>query len=354
MGTQNYGTVRSRNLIRASQGMLKHAANITVLGDFGTHKEHPEKSTDTQVFRRCLPFGAVANGTTIEGTARYAGTPNIDAGNFILAEGSTPAPNTISYQDVSVTLQEYGVLFKLTSKAELMYEDNITEDMVQQTGEVMGEISEMVDYGVLKAGSTVIYANGSSRSAVNTKISLPAIRKAIRTMAANRAKPVTSRISSTVNFGSTPIKPSYLVFVHTDAMADCQDLPKFKNVEDYGSFKPVHEHEFGSCEGLRFIASPLLEPFLAAGSGTLNGCLSVGGANVDIYPFIVVGQDAWGKVSLKGKKAVSPTIILPGQKNHANPLGQFGYVGGSMWIATVRLNDAWMARIECGVSDLSL
>ena len=35
-----------------------------------------------------------------------------------------------------------------------------------------------------------------------------------------------------------------------------------------------------------------------------------------------------------------------------NPIRQFGYVGASTWFATVRLNDAWMARIEAGVTAL--
>ena len=42
MAIQNYGTVASRNLIRAAQGMLEHAQPITVLGDFGTQREMPQ------------------------------------------------------------------------------------------------------------------------------------------------------------------------------------------------------------------------------------------------------------------------------------------------------------------------
>lgn len=350
---QNYNTSLSRNLIRAQLGMLKHAEPITVLGDFGTQKEHPKNATDTIVFRRCLPFGAVAAGTTIEGSARYQGTPNIDAGNFILAEGQTPNPNTITYQDVSVTLQDYGILFKFSSKTEMLYEDDIPQDMVQQTGETIGEIMEMVRYGQLKAGTTVMYGNGSSRSAVNTTISINVIRRTVRTLESNRAKRITSRVAPGVKYGTKAVQPTYIVFCHTDAVSDCRNLPGFTRVEDYGSFSPIHAREFGACEDFRFISSPLLDPYLAAGSATLNGCLSIGGANVDVYPFIVIAQDSWGQVSLKGMKAVQPTVLPASLKSHANPLGRFGYVGASAWFATVRLNEAWMGRIECGVSNLS-
>jgi N4-gp56 family major capsid protein len=352
MAIQNYGTVASRNLICAAQGMLEHAQPITVLGDFGTQREMPMNSTDTLVFRRTLPFGASTVGTTIEGSARYQGTPQITASNFVLAEGVTPNSNTISFQDVSVTLQQYGVLFKYSSKVEQLYEDDIPGEMVKLTGETLAEVMELVRYGVLKAGSTVVYANGTSRSAVNTAISLNAIRKAARTLESNRCRRVTSRLAPGVNFATRAVQPAYIVFCHTDAVADIRNLPGFTRVEDYGSFKPIHDREIGACEDFRFISSPLLTSFAGSGSATLNGMLSVGASAVDVYPFIVIGEDAWGQVALKGMQAIKPVVLKASQTNHANPLGQFGYVGASTWFATVRLNDAWMARIEAGVTAL--
>jgi N4-gp56 family major capsid protein len=333
--------------------MLEHAQPITVLGDFGTQREMPQNSTDTLVFRRTLPFGASTAGTTIENTSRYVGTPDITASNFVLAEGVTPNANTISFQDVSVQLQQYGVLFKYSSKVEQLYEDDIPGEMVKLTGETLAEVMEMVRYGVLKAGSTVIYANGSSRSAVNTAISLNAIRKAARTLESNRSRRVTSRLAPGVNFGTRAVQPAYVVFCHTDAVSDIRNLPGFTRVEEYGSFKPIHDREVGACEDFRFISSPLLKSFLAAGASVgSSGMLSVGAANVDVYPFIIIGEDAWGQVALKGMSAIKPVVLKASQTNHANPLGQFGYVGASTWFATVRLNDAFMARIEAGVTAL--
>jgi N4-gp56 family major capsid protein len=332
--------------------MLEHAQPITVLGDFGTQREMPQNSTDTLVFRRTLPFGASAVGTTIEGSSRYVGTPDITASNFVLAEGVTPNANTISFQDVSVQLQQYGVLFKYSSKVEQLYEDDIPGEMVKLTGETLAEVMEMVRYGVLKAGSTVIYANGSSRAAINTAVSLNAIRKAARTLESNRARRVTSRLAPGVNFGTRAVQPAYVVFCHTDAVSDVRNLPGFTRVEEYGSFKPIHDREIGACEDFRFISSPLLKSFAGAGSATLNGMLSVGASAVDVYPFIVIGEDCWGQVALKGMSAIKPVVLKASQTNHANPLGQFGYVGASTWFATVRLNDAFMARIEAGVTAL--
>jgi N4-gp56 family major capsid protein len=354
MAVQGYNTVASRNLIRAAQGMLEHAQPITVLGDFGTQREMPQNSTDTLVFRRTLPLGAVAAGTNIQngGPAGYINTPVIAANSYLLSEGVTPNSQSITFQDVSVQLQQYGVLFKFSSKTELLYEDDIPGEMTKLTGETMAEVLELVRYGVVKAGSVVLYANGSSRSAVNTPVTLNVLRKAARVLESNRAKRVTSRLAPGVNFATRAVQPAYVVFCHTDAVSDIRNLPGFTRVEEYGSFKPIHDREFGSVEDFRFISSPLFAPFAAAGASTLNGMVSVANANVDVYPLILIAEDCWGQVALKGFNAIKPIVLKSSQTNHANPLGQFGYVGASTWFNAVRLNEAWMARVEVGVTNL--
>lgn len=353
---QLYNTVASRNLIRAAQGMLEHAMPIIVLGDFGDQKEMPQNSTDTLVFRRTLPFGASTTGGGIGGK-QYVGTPGGAAGlnptNFVLTEGTTPTANTISFQDVTVTLQNYGILFQFSSKAEHLYEDDIPGEMQKLVGETLGEVLEIVRYGVLKAGTSVIYGNGASRGAVNTAIGLNKLRMAARILETNRGKRVTQRLAPSVNYQTRAVQPAFIVFCHTDCESDVRNLAGFTKVEEYGSFKPIHEREIGAVEQFRFITSPLLVPFLGAGAESANGMVSVAGTNVDVYPYLVIGESAWGQVALKGMGAITPRLISSKAINHANPLGMFGYVGAQTWFSAVRLNDAWMLRIECGVTDLA-
>lgn len=364
MAIQGYSTVSSRNLIRAAQGMLEHAEPITVLGDFGDLREHPKNSTDTLVFRRTLPLGAGVAGYGIN-NAQYVGTPGsanysqsggvapgLSPSAFLLAEGVTPNANTISFQDISVTLQQFGVLFKFSSKVENLYEDDIPGEMTKLVGETLAEVLELVRYGVYKAGTQVVYANGSTRGGINSPINLNRLRQAARQLESNRGKRVTQRLSPSVNYGTKPVQPAYIVFCHTDAEADTRNLPNFTRVEEYGSFKPIHDREIGAVEQFRFITSPMLFPFYAAGSSTLNGMVSVNSSNVDVYPYLVIAESAWGAVALKGFNAISPTMLKASEITHANPLGQFGYVGASTWFNAVRLNDAWALRIEAGVSAL--
>lgn len=351
---QTYSSPKaSRNLIYAEMEMLKHAMPIQVLGTFGVQKIHPLRKTDTVVFRRIRPFGSSVLPNPADG---YSETPVITPADFITAEGTTPTPNTISYTDVTVTLEQYAVLFKFSSKAELMYEDDIPNDMKKQTGETLGEIAELICYGAVKAGTSVLYANGSTRVALNSKITINKLRAAARAIEANRGMQVNTKISAGLHFGTTGIESSYCVFVHTDCVADIRDLPDFTKRVEYGSaITPVHEREFGAVEDFRFIKSPLFAPYLAAGAAVAGtGMKSAGSSSCDVYPMIIMAEDAWGHISLKGNgyTGISPTIISSKNKNHANPLGMFGYVGADFWYASVRLNENWMLRIETCVTDI--
>lgn len=353
MAIQNYGTIASRNLIRAEMKMLKHAEPIQVLGSFGAQKEQPLNKTDTIVFRRLKPFSASVESNPADG---YSETPDITAANFVTSEGTTPTPNTISYTDVTVSLEQYSVLFKFSSKAALMYEDDIPGDMAKLTGETLAEVAELVAYGAVKAGTSVIYCNGSARSSVNTTISLAKLRSAARAMESNRGKKITECIKPGPNFGTSSVESAYVVFMHTDMSSDVRDLPGFTKRVDYGSaIKPVHAREIGACEEFRFVTSPLFTAFAdAGGSVTGSGMISTTGTSCDIYPMIVMAEEAWGHVSLKGhgKTGISPTVIPASQKNHANPSGMFGYVGADFWYACVRLNENWLCRLECAATDL--
>lgn len=343
---QTYSSVPSRNLIIAEREMLKRAEPIKVLSTFGSQKPVPQNKTDTVVFRRALPIDAGANGA-----------PNVNVTNYLLQEGVTPAARTIQYQDVQVTLQQYGVLMKISSKAELMYEDDIPGDMTKLVGEHMASIEELIAYGVVRGGTNVVFANGTDRTAVNTAISLTRLRQCARQLENAHAMRVTEKLAAGVNYGTSAIHPAYLVFIHTDLEADVRNIAGFTPVVEYGTQKPIHEREIGAVEQFRFVTSPYFRPFLQAGGTVTAGAFLSNGGTVgttaDVYPVLVVAQEAWGQVALKGMGAIDPIYLPAKQKTHANPMGQFGYVGANFWKNAVRLNENWMVRLEVAATGLA-
>ena len=326
--------------------ILKHAVPAEVLGITGQQRPMPKNQGKTIVHRRYLPYGA----TNTDWNTRNR--PQAAAAAHELTEGVTPAADTLVPQDIQVSLKQFGCLYELTDQTVDTYEDDVPAEMKKHCGERIALVREMVRYGVLKACTNVFYAGGgASRAAVNAKITLNLLRKMSRNLQANHAKRITGILSPSANVGTKPVEAAYLVFVHTDAEADIRDLPGFKHVTEYGSRTVVSPYEIGSCENYRFITSPELAPYAGAGADIATTGL-MGGTKVDVYPFIVVGEDAWGQVALRGTEAIDPTYIPPGQKDKSDPLGQRGYVGAKFYMACTMLNEGWMAVAEAGVTSL--
>jgi len=333
MATTAYGDISQRTAAWAAAEMLSHAEPVLVLHKFGASKPLPKNRAKTVKFRRPIPFSAVP-------------------ANQLLTEGVTPTAVQMQYEDVEVTLAQYGGLIEITDVVEDLSEDPVLKDSAMLSGEQAAETLENVTYGAVKAGTNVIYANGSARTDVNTALSLDDIRLANRTLRANRGKPITSILDSSPNWNTRAIEGGFVAVGHTDLEADIRSLTGFIPVADYGSRRPLCAEEVGSCENVRFVLSPVLTAWADAGAAHGSAVVSTSGTNADVYPLLVFAREAFGLVPLKGRNAIEPTVINPSTKSHSNPLGQTGYVGWKTYFAAKILNEGWMVRIECGASDL--
>lgn len=327
--------------------ILAHSIPVEVLGITGMQKAMPKNNGKTVSMRRYRPYGALA---TNENTKNR---PIVDATAHILTEGTAPTADTLVPDDVEISLTQYGCLYQLSDQTVDMYEDDVPSEMKKQCGERVGLLREMVRYGIVKAGTNVFYSGGTTRGTVDEKLTLKVLRKASRTLQANHAKKITGILAPSVNIGTLPVESAYLVFVHTDAEADVRDLAGFVHVSEYGQRKVVNENEIGSVENFRFITSPELAPYTDSGALTGVTGLFSSGTKVDVYPFIICGEDAWGQLALRGDNALDPTWIPPGEKSKSDPLGQRGFVGAKFYFACKILNEGWLAVIEAGVSDLA-
>jgi len=231
----------------------------------------------------------------------------------------------------------------------------VLNDMSVQLGENVGRTIEALNFGVLKAGTAVTYTNGSARTDVNTPISLAKIRSATKTLQAQKAMMISRTLEASQNYGTRAIEAGYVAVGHTDLEPDIRDLPGFTPVSEYGSRKTISEYEVGSVERTRFVLSPDLPPWAdggAAKAGSGTTMVSTSGTSADVYPLLVFGKESFGCVPLKGMGAVEPSIIPVGQKTKDDPLGQRGYAGWKTWHVCKILNEAWMNRIECAVTEL--
>ena len=178
------------------------------------------------------------------------------------------------------------------------------------------------------------------------------LRKVAKNLQANHTLPTTKVLSASGNYGTDAVAAGYMCYIHTDAEPDIRDLPNFVPAEKYSSGTPM-AGEIGKCERFRFITHPDLPSFQDAGAAIgSTGLSSTTGVNIDVYPFIVAGQDAWSQVAVRGKDSLDPTYLAPGVKSKEDPFGQRGYAGTIWWKAIMIENNGWMAVGNVGLKVL--
>jgi N4-gp56 family major capsid protein len=347
MAQQTYLSPQGR-INKLKGEIIAHAVPVEVLGITGMQKKMPKNVGATVTFRRWLPYGA-----TVSSPNSWAA---IQPGALahLTTEGVTPPAETLTPQDFEATLQQYSCLYGVTDKNVDLYEDDVPSEMKKQTGERMGMVREMVRYGVLRGCTNKFFGGtGTTRGTVNGRVTLPLLRKITRSLKLNHAKRITSVLAAGPNFATSSVEAGYLVFASTDCENDIRDLPNFKETSEYAQRRTINEHELGSCENFRFILSPELVGYADSGAAVgSTGLYSTTGSNIDVYPMIIAGEDAWGQVALRGVDSIDPTWIPPSTKDKNDPLGQRGYVGAKCYFTALVLNQGWMAVAEVGIKAL--
>lgn len=321
-----YGDISPRTAAYAEKELLKRGIPYLVLEKFGQAKPLPEGNSKTIKFRR------------------YTALPNTPVA---LTEGVTPAGQTLAATDVVATLSQYGDKVTITDVILDTHEDPVLNESVALLGEQSAQMIEKMRYGVLKAGTSVQYANGASRDAVNTALSITVQRRCTRALKRQNGRPITTVVRSTPAYGTEAVAPSFVGLCHPDLEGDIRSLPGFVPVEKYGTLTP-YENEIGKCEDVRYLSSTIFEPFADAG-GDKGTMLSTTGVKADVYPVLYLARDAYGIVALKGMWAVTPMVVNP-KPSDSDPLAQRGHVGWKAMQTAVILNDAWMIRAEVGAT----
>lgn len=326
MATVNFGDISPRTAAYASKDLLSRGLPYLVIEKFGQAKTLPGNSSKTIKFRR------------------YTALPNAPTA---LIEGVTPAGTPLSYQDVTANLVQYGNLTQISDVVMDTHEDPVLKEATDLLGEQAAQMVEKMRFGVIKAGTNVIYNNGASRAAVNTPVSITLQRRAVRSLKRQNARFITKVIRSTVAYGTENVAPGFVALIHTDCEADVRGMVGFIPAEKYGTITPW-ENELGKVEDVRYVSSTMFEPWIDAG-GAKGTMLSSSGTSADVYPILYLGADAYGIVALKGMFAITPMVVNP-TPSDSDPLAQRGSVGWKTMQTAVILNDAWLVRGEVAVT----
>jgi len=334
-----YSDITPRQTAFSVANLLKRAIPYMMLEKFGQAYPIPKNSTRVAKWRRYYMTGATGS------ASGDAGAFNVPVADTPLTEGVTPTGSTLDNKDYSVTLQQYGDFLKFTDVIMDLHEDfpPLLREMTDILGEQAAHTIETLRFNVLKAGTNVFYANGTTRGGVNTALTLTLQRRITRSLKRQNAKPITSMVASSVKYNTQPIESAFIALTHPDVENDIRDLAGFISSKQYGSVVAM-EGEIGSVEDVRYIRSTVFEAYEDAG-GTKGAMLSTTGTDADVYPILFLARDAYGIVPLRGKDSVEVMVVQPKATN-TDPLAQRGTIGWKVWNATVILQDAFMVRAE--------
>jgi N4-gp56 family major capsid protein len=324
------GDISNRTAAYVIVPLLKrHDANM-LLERFGQAFVIPTRSTKVAVFRR---YEALALAITA------------------LVEGVTPFGTKPTITDYSATLQEYGDFLAYSGFMVDTHQDPILQEYGSLAVQQAAETIETLRWNVVKAGTQVGYTNGGITT-VNTPINLNAQRTATAAMLRQRAKPITSMVSSSPDFRTEPVEPGFVGIHHTDLTNDIRNMQGYISTKQYANNTKLFPGEHGAVEDVRYCRSVLYTPY--AGTVSVYGGASTTmrntGGYADVYSVLYISADAYGIVALKGSNAMSLIAHNPGSSGSADPLNQRGTLGWKVATTSVILNDNWLYRLHCAAT----
>ena len=272
-----------------------------------------------------------------------------------------------SFTDFTATVSKYGQFYILNEEVDVFNFNGQTAKLVETLSISAGRSLNQLQRNVVEDNATLVFANGSSDSAVNTTIAADDVKSVINTLDRNSAMTFTPQATGSENIGTTPLLPAYWGITHPDVAVDISGLTGFKSVETYAGQVDTVMGEFGAMsvagQAVRFISSE--DASVDAGSGATGGTgVRETGSNADLYTTVIYGMDAVGSVGLgeqypdgvfRAGAELSPIQLIVkgmGEGGTSDPYNEISTMAWKAWHAGKIVNPAWVRGIRSAASSL--
>lgn len=284
---------------------------------FGQPKPMPSREGQTVNFRR---FSSLAAATTP------------------LSEGVTPSSTELTVTQITATPAQYGAFVEVSDILDFTAPDPILTEAGDLLGEQAADTIDQLVRNVIIAGTTIQYAGTGNAArldvATGDVLNAAEIRKAVRTLHNNKARPITQILNASTGVGTVPVAGGYVGIVGPYGLYDLKADSKFIPVHQYGSRDGLMPFEVGALDEVRFVLTN--NPTIYAGAGT---------AGIDVHATLVLGADAYGIITPQGVRN-----IIKGFGEGQDPLDQRATTGWKLYFTSVILQQLAMVRIEHAVS----
>lgn len=254
--------------------------------------------------------------------------------------GVTPTVN-----DITAALLKFGNHIILNEEVNVVNFNPVTDKYSEILGINAGQVMNRLQRNELEDNSTIEYGGAiTTASLVVAAMVVGDIKKVVNELDRGSALKFTPMTQGSVNTNTTPQRDAYWGICHSDVEQDIRDFTGFVPVEQYASQTATEKGEFGSVQGVRFIATP--EASIDAGIGATVATTirrDSGTSKADVYNTMIFGMDHHGSVGLGFEHTKSiynagdtlPGVQMiahgPGSAGTADPLDEVSTLGWKTW-----------------------
>lgn len=279
-------------------------AELSLVYDYGAQKKtFPMNSGKTVVFNR---FSPLAVATTA------------------LTEATLPSSVDMTSTHVSATIAEYGSYAVVGSLFNMTSLDTDLKEHIEVMAQNAGETLDTLIAKELSANATTQYAGAKSALtavAATDVVNGAEIRKAVRTLKANKAKTFSDGLFHAI----IPVYAAY----------DFRGSSEWLAANTYVSTELYKNGQVGVLHGVKFIE-------------TNNQVYEA--STVNVYHSYVFGQNAYGIVNLDKQPGKRIFVKQPGPTSTNDPIDMRSTIGWKASFVAKVLNSSWIIAIKSGVT----
>lgn len=246
-------------------------------------------------------------------------------------------------------------LLALDSDAELL--SHITRELMNAAVEIQ---EDLLQKDLLNAAGTVRYSGTATSNATLSATSVLTYGDLMRlTIDLDNARcpKQTTVITGTRLIDTKTIPSCRVAYVGSEliptleSMQDPHGRPALVPVQQYAAGTTVLNGEYGAIAGFRIVVVPEMMKWEGKGASGSNASFYSTGGNFDVFPFLVVGDDAFVDIGFQtdGKSNKFKTIMKKGDElaDMNNPYGDVGFSSIKWWYGFMALRPEWIGLIKC-------
>ncbi len=264
----------------------------------------------------------------------YQNVPVGEYNNFVLAEGSSgSSKSNMKLIKQSATVFVIGDWMPYTEEMEMFH----NRWSVAETAKQMGELAGLIVDGFYRD----LYVNGAGHSRIlasniTASTFTVAVRQTVVALRLSGAKEVNAIMTSTPNYGTTPVRSRYIMVCHTIAAEALRDNTDYIPVEQYrtGRELPNEEGTIGECIVISNANAPLVE-------------VSPGNYTTDC---IIFGKDHTAHIPVRGKNSTNFIYQPIGSSGTNDALNRVGTAGWKSWLGAKVLYPERLGTINVEVT----